>query len=117
LADRLDNQELEEPRKDAPDEEEIAVLGPDNSDEEDAIDEVDLDTDDTMSPRSTDHADEWIDKIIRTDADASADNTLSMKSDGEDAALAFSENAPMFSTGAEGDTIQLNLQEVNQVAQ
>jgi hypothetical protein len=68
LADRLDKQEvLEEQRKDLPDEEEIAVLGPDNPDE-DAVDEVDLDTDDAMSPRSA-YGGEWTDKIIGADAD------------------------------------------------
>ena len=68
MADRLDKQEvLEEQRKDLPDEEEIAVLGPDNPDE-DAVDEVDLDTDDAMSPRSA-YSGEWTDKIIGADAD------------------------------------------------
>lgn len=71
---RLDKQEvLEEQRKDLPDEEEIAVLGPDNPDE-DAVDEVDLDTDDAMSPRSA-YGGEWTDKIIGTDADPSVSSS------------------------------------------
>jgi hypothetical protein len=64
---------LEEQRKDLPDEEEIAVLGPDNPDE-DAVDEVDLDTDDAMSPRSA-YGGEWTDKIIGTDADPSVSSS------------------------------------------
>lgn len=65
------NQEAEEETKKL--EEEIAELeGSGNADDEDdAIEEVDIETDD--SPKSVDKGAKWIGKVINTDEDAPAD--------------------------------------------